>query len=193
MFKPTVDAASDAASVLFNLPEYRVLAVTRDERGGREVFIETLVSEAGCPSCGVVTARVDQRTMQRVRDVPFDGQVTVWWVKKRWRCGESLCGKATFTEHTDQVPPYARLTTRLKERIVTALSGQVRCVDAVAAELGVSWPTAMRQLTRAAAANAERAAARPALVYSLGIDEHRFRAVRGTGTSTTRGGESSRG
>jgi hypothetical protein len=24
--------------------------------------------------------------------------VTVWWVKKRWRCGESLCGKATFTE-----------------------------------------------------------------------------------------------
>jgi len=178
VFKPTVDAASDAASVLFNLPEYRVLAVTRDERGGREVFIETLVSEAGCPSCGVVTARVHQRTMQRVRDVPFDGQVTVWWVKKRWRCGESLCGKATFTEHTDQVPPYARLTTRLKERIVTALSGEVRCVDAVAAELGVSWPTAMRQLTRAAAANAERAAARPALVYSLGIDEHRFRTVR---------------
>ena len=146
MFKPTVDAASDAASVLFNLPEYRVLAVTRDERGGREVFIETLVSEAGCPSCGVVTARVHQRTMQRVRDVPFDGQVTVWWVKKRWRCGESLCGKATFTEHTDQVPPYARLTTRLKERIVTALSGEVRCVDAVAAELGVSWPTDLSQV-----------------------------------------------
>jgi transposase len=75
------------------------------------------------------------------------------------------------------VPPYARLTTRLKERIVTALSGEVRCVDAVAAELGVSWPTAMRQLTRPPA-HAAATAARPALVYSLGIDEHRFRTVR---------------
>ncbi len=175
MFKPTVDAAVDPASLLFNLPEYRVIAVTRTIEGAREVLIDTPVLEAGCPSCGVVTSRVHQRTVQRVRDVPFDGLVTVWWVKKRWRCAEPLCGRATFTEHTDQVPPYARLTTRLKERIVVALAGEVRCVDAVAAELGVSWPTAMRQLTRAMAAQAARARARPALVHSLGIDEHRFR------------------
>lgn len=178
MFKPTVEAASEAASILFNLPEYRVVAVTRGADGGREVFLDTPAVEAGCPSCGVVSTRVHQRTMQRVRDVPFDGLVTVWWVKKRWRCSESLCAKTTFTEHTEQVPPYARLTTRLKERILAALSGEVRCVEAVAAELGVSWPTAMRQLTRAATAHADRAAARPALVYSLGIDEHRFRTVR---------------
>lgn len=140
--------------------------------------IDTPVLEAGCPSCGVVTSRVHQRTLQRVRDVPFDGLVVVWWVKKRWRCAEPACGRATFTEHTVQVPPYARLTTRLKERIVAALAGEVRCVNAVAAELGVSWPTAMRQLTDAMAAQAARAAARPALVHSLGIDEHRFRTVR---------------
>jgi transposase len=142
------------------------------------VFIDTPIVEAGCPSCGVVTSRVHQRTTQRVRDVPFDGQVTLWWVKKRWRCTEALCKRATFTEHTDEVPPYARLTTRLKERIVTALAGEVRCVDAVAAELGVSWPTAMRQLSTAMAAQAAATAARPVLVHSLGIDEHRFRTVR---------------
>ncbi len=73
-----------------------------------------------------------------VRDVPFDGLVTVWWVKRRWRCAETACGRATFTEHTDQVPPYARLTTRLNERIVAVLAGEVRAVAAVAAELGVS-------------------------------------------------------
>ena len=72
MFKPTVDAAIDAASILFNLPEYRVIAVTRDGSGAREVFIDTPIVEAGCPSCGVVTGRVHQRTTQRVRDVPFD-------------------------------------------------------------------------------------------------------------------------
>ena len=53
MSKPTIDAASDAASVLFNLPEYRVVAVTRNEAGGREVFLDTSVTEAGCPACGL--------------------------------------------------------------------------------------------------------------------------------------------
>lgn len=93
-------------------------------------------------------------------------------------CSEPACGKATFAEHTAQVPPYARLTTRLKERIVTALSGEVRCVQAVAAELGVTWPTVMRQLTAAMTAQAAAARARPQVVHSLGIDEHRFRTVR---------------
>ncbi len=106
----------------------------------------------------------------------------MWWVKKRWRCAEARCGRATFTEHTDQVPPFARLTTRvttrLRERTVAALAGEVRCVQAVAAEVGVSWPTAMRQLTAAMASQAARTAARPALVHSLGIDEHLFRTVR---------------
>ncbi len=41
MFKPTVDAAVDAASILFNLPEYRVVAATRIRQGVREVLIAT--------------------------------------------------------------------------------------------------------------------------------------------------------
>lgn len=90
MFKTTVDAAGDAASVLFNLPEYRAVTVVRDDQGRREVFVETPVVEAGCPSCGVLSSRVHQRR-QRVRDVGFDGLVRVWWVKKRWRCGERAC------------------------------------------------------------------------------------------------------
>jgi transposase len=99
-------------------------------------------------------------------------------VKKRWRCGEPRCGRATFTESTDQVPPRARLTTRLRDRIVAALSGEVRAVDRVAGEYGVSWPTAMRQLTRARAEHVAQAADRPRLIRALGIDEHRFRHLR---------------
>lgn len=178
MFKPTFDDAVDPATMLFNLPQYRVVAVTRDVMGTRKVFIDTPTGEAGCPSCGVISSRVHQRTQQRIRDVPFDGQVVVWWIKKRWRCNESLCARTTFAEHTEQVPPYARLTTRLKERIVASLSGEVRSVGAVAAEHGIGWPTVMRQLTVARAAQQAAAAARPGLVYSLGIDEHRFRTVR---------------
>ena len=71
--------AASAATVLFNLADYRVLQVVRDQGGARTVIVETLAVEAACPSCGVFTSSVHQRTMQRVRDVAFDGPVTVVW------------------------------------------------------------------------------------------------------------------
>jgi len=109
--------------------------------------------------------------------------VKVWWVKKRWRCGEAACPRATFTQSTEQVPPFARMTTRLKAQIGEVRAGEVRAgevraVDAVAAQYGVSWPTEMRQLATATTSHATRDAARPRLVSWLGIDEHRFRTVR---------------
>ncbi len=95
--------AASAASVLFNLG-YRVLQVVRDEAGARTVTVETVTVEGACPSCGVFTSSVHQRTFQRVRDVAFDGPITVLWRKKRWRCWESACDRASFAEHTGQVP-----------------------------------------------------------------------------------------
>jgi len=176
--QPMADAARSAASVLFNLPEYDVVEVTGDEQGDRRVVISTQVLEAACPGCGVLTGRVHQRTTQRVRDVPFDGLVEVVWIKKRWRCIEVLCVRATFTEATLQVPTRARLTTRLKEAITVAVAGEVRAVDRVASQFGVSWPTVQRQITAAALALAVQRRQRPRLVTQLGIDEHRFRSVR---------------
>jgi transposase len=173
--KGTSDAA---ASVLFNMSEYKVVEVVRDDAGGRQVVISTPVSQAACPGCGVFTSSVHQRTRQRLRDVPFDGPVEVVWIKKRWRCPESACDRSTFTEHTDQVPPRARLTQRLKDAITDAVAGEVRAVDRVAAQFGVSWPTVQRQITAAATALAARRRERPRLVRWLGIDEHRFRSVR---------------
>ena len=178
MSQPMADAARSAASVLFNLPEYDVIEVARDQGGGRRVLISTPVREAACPDCGVLTGRVHQRTTQRVRDVPFDGLIEVMWIKKRWRCAEDLCAKRTFTEHTTQVPTRARLTTRLKEAITTAVAGEVRAVDRVASQFGVSWPTVQRQITAAALSLALQRRQRPRLATQLGIDEHRFRSVR---------------
>ena len=167
-----------AASVLFNLPGYRVLEVTRDQDGHRTVTVSSTVLEDACPNCGTLSSRVHQRTRQRLRDVPFDGLVTVIWVKRRWRCLERLCPRATFTESTEQVPPRARMTTRLREAVVDAVAGEVRAVDRVASHFGVSWPTVMRLLTASLAAVTARLQDRPKLVRWLGIDEHRFRSVR---------------
>ena len=178
MSQPTSGAALTAASVLFNFPEYEVLEVVRDPGHGRRVVISTVVAEAACPACGVFSARVHQRTRQRLADVGFDGHVEVEWVKKRWACVEELCARRSFTEHTAQVPPRARLTTRLKDAIVMAVAGEVRAVDRVADQFGVSWPTVQRLVDQAAAALEQLRRARPRLVRHLGIDEHRFRSVR---------------
>jgi transposase len=48
------------------------------------VVVESLDREGGCPSCGVLTGRVHQRTLQRVRDVPVAGAVEVRWRKRRF-------------------------------------------------------------------------------------------------------------
>ncbi|MGJ3509827.1 ISL3 family transposase [Enemella sp. A6] len=178
MSQPTAGAASSAASALFNLPDYEVLEVIRGAEGDRTVVIATTVSEAACPACGVLSSRVHQRTRQRLADVGFDGRVEVAWLKKRWKCAEPLCAKATFTEHTDQVPPRARLTRRLADAVLEAVAGEVRAIDRVAGQFGVSWPTVQRLIDRASADLAIRRRARPRLVRSLGIDEHRFRSVR---------------
>ena len=160
---------------MFNLPDYRVLEVVRDATGARTVRVETLGVEAACPSCGVFTSSVHQRTLQRVRDVAFDGPVVVVWVKKRWRCWEVACSKRSFAEATAQVPARARFTTRLGAAVLSAVTAEVRAVDRVAKEHGLSWPTVGRLL---AAAAEELAAGPVGLTRALGIDEHRFRSVR---------------
>ena len=172
MFQST---AACAASELFNLPGFDVVDVSRDEAGVRVVAIRTTASEGGCPSCGVLSASVHQWTRQRVRDVPFDGPIVVWWLKKRWRCREQLCPRRSFTERTEQVPPRARMTTRLTVRLLDAVTKEIRAVSRVAAEHGVSWPTVVRLLTAAAG---RLAAQRVRPCRALGIDEHRFRSVR---------------
>jgi len=167
--------AASAATVLFNLPDYRVLHVVRDVAGDRTVIVESLAVEAACPSCGVFTSSVHQRTLQRVRDVAFDGPVTVLWRKDRCRCYETACVRRSFAEHTTQVPTRARLTTRLAVAVLAAVTVEVRAVDRVAVEYGLSWPTVARLL----AAAAKVLAAGPVrLTRALGIDEHRFRSVR---------------
>ncbi len=65
--------------------------------------MNTPIDEAACPSSGLLTSRVHQRTRQRLRDVPFDRLVMVWRVTKRGRCLEPRCARASFTDWTAQV------------------------------------------------------------------------------------------
>ena len=170
----TTGSRRDAASALFNLPDFRVIDAVDDDAGGRRVLVESL-APPGCPSCGVVATRVHARRAQVVRDVPVAGPVRVVWAKRRWVCAEALCGRRTFWERAVQVPSRARTTVRLKQTLVAAVIASGRSARETAGAHRVSWWLVQ------AAMNAF-AVLLPAVddvpVRRLGIDEHRYRSVR---------------
>jgi transposase len=168
---------ADPASILFNLPGYRVISVSPGLEGNlREVLVEAVDVEGACPACGVLSSRVQARPTQHVKDVACGGErIDVTVRKRRYRCIESRCPRVTFTEQTDQLPARARVTTRLSEQVITACRAEPRAVSRVADEAGLTWPTVMRLLTctidLVTAVDTRH-------VQRLGIDEHRFRTVR---------------
>jgi transposase len=164
----------DAATAIFNLPDYRVTDTEVLAFGQRRIFVEA-TAEAGCPSCGVISTRVHSRRPQRLRDIPVAGPVEVVWAKRRFFCGEYLCPRRTFAEETAQVPRRAQSTRRLRDALVSAVIGSGRAASEAASSFGVSWWLVQRALDSAALALPDVDALAPRV---LGIDEHRYRSVR---------------
>ena len=92
-------------TLLFALPGFRVLNVTLDPDGGRLVLVESSAKEGGCPSCGVMSSRIKERPICRLKDLPHGPVPLRLWVRKRrFVCAEKLCSRRSFTEVSDQVP-----------------------------------------------------------------------------------------
>ncbi|MGO4234690.1 ISL3 family transposase [Pseudarthrobacter sp. YAF2] len=173
MIEPT-GVAADAATILFNLPDYHVIS-TSVTAGRRRVVIET-DQPPGCPSCGVIASRRKERRLQRLRDIPVAGPVDVLWSKYRWYCQEPACDRLSFFESTPQVPRHARSTSRLRDQLVDAVIRSGRAVSETAAGFAVSWWMVRAAVTEACLLRLPDVdSLSPRL---LGIDEHRFRSVR---------------
>ena len=71
MIEPT-SPRPDAATAIFNLPDYRVTGTDVLAFGQRRIHV-LATAEAGCPSCGVISTRVHSRRPQRLRDIPVAG------------------------------------------------------------------------------------------------------------------------
>lgn len=165
----------EAASVLFDLPGYRVIDAIDRPGQLRQVTVASVEAEAACPSCGVPSARVHQRVRQRLADVPVAGAVEVVLVKQRFVCVEQLCHRRTFVEVSDQVPLRARVTTRLRQAVLEAVASAGRVVAEVAATHGLSWWTVQKTVNAAAELLTDPDTVP---VRRLGVDEHRYRRVR---------------
>jgi transposase len=167
--------AADAATSIFNLPDYRVISATVLADGSRRVIIET-DQPPGCPTCGVVATRRKERRFQRIRDIPVAGAVEVIWSKYRWHCEEPACARLSFFESTSQVPRRARSTSRLRDQVVDAVIRSGRAVSETAASFAVSWWMVRAALNEACLLTLPDVDAMSPRM--LGIDEHRFRSVR---------------
>ena len=167
---------SDPTAVLFGLEtEFSVLSVRRTASSAVKVVVEQIAREGPCPACGVLSSAIKDRPLRRVKDLPASGQsVELWWRKRRLLCDESLCPRQSFTQTAAAVRPRGRITERLRDKLATAIATSNRSLTDVAAEYGVSWPTAHRALVTAAA----RWLPAPEPTAVLGIDETRFRSVR---------------
>ena len=166
---------SEATTLLFALPGYRVVEVSAEPDGGRRVLVETVLAEAACPGCGVFTGQVHERPVRRLKDLPHGAvPLRVWVRKRRYRCPEPACPRRSFTETTPEVPARARLTRRLRVKVTSAVTGTNRAISDVAGEHGIAWPTVHRALVSAAAALLGQAGQ----TTRIGIDETRARSVR---------------
>jgi hypothetical protein len=155
--------------------EFAVLQLNRIDVDTVRVVIEVIDREGACPGCGVPSSRVKERPLVRVKHLPASGQRTeLWWLKRRLVSRELRCGTGTFTQQSTAVPARARLTSRPREKIGSAIATGNRAVSEVAAEYQVAWATAHRALTALAA----RWLPEPEPTRVLGIDETRARSVR---------------
>ena len=165
----------DATTLLFALPDYRVLDVSLEPDGGRRVLVEAVADEAACPHCGVFSRVVHERPVRRVKDLPHGNVPLRLWVRKRrYRCVEGACPRRSFTEATGELPRRSRLTGRLRERVTAAVTRTNRAVSEVAGEHGIAWGTVHRLLVAAAAQRLGQAEP----TTRIGIDETRARSVR---------------
>lgn len=167
---------NEGTSVLLGLEdEFTILQLERIDADTVRVVIEVIDPEGACPECGVLTSRIKERPLVRVKDLPASGQRTdLWWLKRRLVCREPACGTATFTQQSRAVPARSRLTTRLREKIGSAIASGNRAVSEVASEYQVAWSTAHRALI----ALANQWLPEPEPTRVLGIDETRARSVR---------------
>lgn len=175
-------ASSDAATIVFNLPDYRVVGAEVLAFGQRRIRVKSVL-DAGCRGCGTISHRRHSRRFQRVRDVLVAGPVKVLWRKRRFFCDEPECLRKTFAEATPQVPPFSRSTARLRTALVDAVIRSGRSATEAASAFGVSWWLVQRALNAAVLELPDVDLLAP---VKLGIDEHRYRSVRFFQNPTTR-------
>ncbi|MDQ6910514.1 MAG: transposase family protein [Actinomycetota bacterium] len=112
------------AKALLGLDGFVVLAVS-ETPAEIVIEVETAAAVVGCSECGT-RAQAHERMPVDIRDLACFGRpARLRWIKRRWRCADSDCTAATWTERAESVSarapqhrriqwPHRRLSTFLR-------------------------------------------------------------------------------
>lgn len=135
-----------------------------------------------CPSCGQ-SGRLRDHVERILTDVPVVGHPTRLRVRApRFTCENTACEHTIFRQRLDQVAaPKASTTRRATRWILQRLALDKMSVSAIARALGLGWDTINALAMNMARALVHAHPAHLAGVRILGVDEHKWKHVRGQG------------
>ncbi|MBB4138023.1 ISL3 family transposase [Gordonia humi] len=182
MHQPT----SDVADTICRTVELGVTITDAavDSADRTHIWCRVLDPDQHCPACGIA-GRLRDHTERVVTDIPAAGHPVLLRIAvPRFVCETVDCARSIFrADITGIVEPRAVMTSRCARWIVQRIVVDKMSVAAVAANLGIAW-----KVVNLAALSAARA-----LVYTgahldgvrhLGVDEHKWKHVRGHGESS---------
>ncbi|QGP88185.1 MULTISPECIES: ISL3 family transposase [Gordonia] len=148
------------------------------------LFCEVLAPKSSCPRCERA-GRLRDHVDREVADLPIVGHPTRLHLRvPRYACENGACGQGIFRADISAiVAPRAAVTRRTIAWILRRMILDKMSVSAVAASVGLGWNT-VNALALQAARTVASAPGRLDGVRVLGVDEHKWKHVRGNGDSS---------
>ncbi|MAU81273.1 MAG: ISL3 family transposase [Gordonia sp.] len=155
-----------------------------DAEDRTHLFCELLAPGNVCPACGQ-SGRLRDHVDREVADLPIVGHPTRLHLRvPRYVCSNLACATSIFrADITSIVAPRTQVTRRTTTWIMRRMILDKMSVTAVAASVGLGWNT-VNTLALDAARKLAAAPDRLAGVRVLGVDEHKWKHVRGEGDSS---------
>ncbi|OZC31606.1 ISL3 family transposase [Gordonia polyisoprenivorans] len=155
-----------------------------DAEDQTHLFCQVVAPKDACPSCGQA-GRLRDHVDREVADLPIVGHPTRLHLKvPRYACTNAECTTSVFRADISTIAaPRAQVTRRTTAWIMRSMIFDKMSVSAVAASVGLSWNT-VNTLALDAAHTLASVPARLAGVRVLGVDEHKWKHVRGKGDSS---------
>lgn len=128
-----------------------------------------------CPTCSSLCV-IKDRPVVIINDLPaFQFPVRLRLVKHRLRCPNAACPVTTFTLTDPRIAPRRSSTSTRCAKYLTRQVGNGVTISRLAAEIGCSWHTVNRSVTRFGAALLAADTQRVKKTVAMGLDEISFR------------------
>lgn len=103
----------------------KIKVISYEEIDGiSHIHIKRTNKSAICPCCGKKSSKINTKYFRTIKDLPIqDNKVILNLETKTFFCKNKECQIKTFSEKFDFIESHARMTTRLKDRIVEDTKG----------------------------------------------------------------------